>query len=239
MSIFNFGKKKVEKSCSCCGNCESCKKEEVIARVKVLGGGCAKCNELEASAVQALTELGMDTTIEHVKDYAKIASYGVMTTPALVIDEKVVSFGKVLKKDEVIEILKNLSRKPKVAFICNHNSCRSQIAEALGKKLASDVFESYSAGTIIKDRINEDAVRIMKEMYEIDMEKDQFNKKIEEIPAPDVVIFMGCNVSCPNIKSNHTENWELEDPTGQSDEFFKEIINKIYENIEKLKEKLS
>ena len=76
--------------------------------VKVLGGGCAKCNQLEAATVEALTELGMDTTIEHIKDWGEIASYGVMTTPALVIDGKVVSFGKVLKKDEVVKILKEV-----------------------------------------------------------------------------------------------------------------------------------
>ena len=89
--------------------------------------------------------------------------------------------------------------KPKVAFVCVHNSCRSQIAEALGKKLAGDVFESYSAGTALKDHINPDAVRMMKQLYGIDMEQTQYNKLIEHIPQPDVVIFMGCNVSCPYI----------------------------------------
>lgn len=129
--------------------------------------------------------------------------------------------------------------KPKVAFICNHNSCRSQIAEALGKSLASDVFDSYSAGTIIKNQINQDAVRIMKEMHKIDMEETQFNKKIDDIPKPDVVIFMGCNVSCPNVPCQYAENWGLDDPSGMSDDVFKETINSIYERILKLKEKIS
>ena len=85
--------------------------------------------------------------------------------------------------------------KKKVAFICVHNSCRSQIAEALGKHLASDVFESYSAGTETKLQINQDAVRIMKELYGIDMEAErQYSKLIDEIPVPDIAISMGCNV---------------------------------------------
>lgn len=84
------------------------KKRKTVWGVKILGGGCAKCNQLEAATVEALTELGMDTTIEHIKEWGEIASYGVMTTPALVIDGKIVSFGKVLKKEEVIKILKEV-----------------------------------------------------------------------------------------------------------------------------------
>ncbi len=84
-----------------------------------------------------------------------------------------------------------------VAFICNHNSCRSQIVEVLGKLYCSDVYEIYSAGTIIKTQINQDAVRLMKDIYNIDMEETQFNKKIDDIPNPNIVIFMGCNVDCP------------------------------------------
>lgn len=128
--------------------------------------------------------------------------------------------------------------KPKVAFICVHNSCRSQMAEALGKKFASDVFESYSAGTELKSHINPDAVRMIKKTYGIDMEKTQFNKLISDIPKPDVVIFMGCNVSCPNLTAQYMENWGLDDPTGKSDEVFAETIKKIEENIIALKEKL-
>ena len=129
--------------------------------------------------------------------------------------------------------------KPKVAFVCVHNSCRSQIAEALGKKLASDVFESYSAGTELKDHINQDAVRMMKKLHGIDMEQTQYNKLVTDIPEPDVVIFMGCNVSCPNVPSQYAENWGLDDPSGQSDEVFEETIKRIEENINCLKERLS
>lgn len=129
--------------------------------------------------------------------------------------------------------------KPKVAFVCVHNSCRSQIAEALGKKLASDVFESYSAGTELKDRINPDAVRMMKKIHGIDMELTQKSKLLSDIPQPDVVILMGCNVQCPMLVSQMTENWGLDDPSGKDDNVFAETINKIEQNIIKLRDKLS
>lgn len=129
--------------------------------------------------------------------------------------------------------------KPKVAFVCVHNSCRSQMAEALGKKLARDVFESYSGGTEVKDRINPDAVRMMKQLHGIDMEETQYSKLVSQLPQPDVVIYMGCNVSCPAFTAPYTENWGLEDPTGQSDKVFEETIQTIYNKILALKEKLS
>ncbi len=127
--------------------------------------------------------------------------------------------------------------KKKVAFICVHNSCRSQIAEALGKHFAGDVFESYSAGTETKPQINQDAVRIMKHLYGIDMEQTQYSKLISDIPNPDLAISMGCNVGCPFIGRAFDDNWELEDPTGKSDEEFKIIIKKIEEQIIALKER--
>ncbi len=126
--------------------------------------------------------------------------------------------------------------KKKVAFICVHNSCRSQIAEALGKHMASDVFESYSAGTETKPQINQDAVRIMKELYGIDMEQTQYSKLITDIPDPDVAIAMGCNVSCPSLGRVFDDNWELEDPTGKTDEEFIAVIKKIEEKISRLKD---
>ena len=126
----------------------------------------------------------------------------------------------------------------KIAFICVHNSCRSQIAEALGKHLALGVFESYSAGTETKTQINQDAVRVMKELYGIDMEKTQYSKLITDIPTPDVAISMGCNVSCPFIGRAFDDNWGLDDPTGKSDEQFKIIIKAIENNILRLKDQL-
>lgn len=129
-------------------------------------------------------------------------------------------------------------KKPKVAFICVHNSCRSQIAEALGKALASDVFESYSAGTETRPQINQDAVRLMKALYGIDMEQTQYSKLISDIPEPDIAISMGCNVGCPFIGRPFDDNWGLEDPTGKSDEEFKEVIDEIRVRIMELKQRL-
>lgn len=132
----------------------------------------------------------------------------------------------------------NCTGKPKVAFVCVHNSCRSQIAEALGKKLAADIFESYSAGTERREHINQDAVRLMKQVHGIDMEQSQRSKLLSDIPAPDVVILMGCNVGCPILPSQRTENWGLDDPSGQSDDVFLATIQQIEEKILQLKEKL-
>ena len=127
----------------------------------------------------------------------------------------------------------------KVAFICVHNSCRSQIAEALGRHLAADVFESYSAGTETKPRINPDAVRLMKQVYGIDMEAEgQHSKLLKDIPTVDVVITMGCNVQCPFLPCQWREDWGLEDPTGKPDEAFLETIRRIEEKIRGLKERL-
>lgn len=125
-------------------------------------------------------------------------------------------------------------KKPKVAFICVHNSCRSQIAEALAKKYASDVFDAYSAGTQIKKQINQDAVRLMKDIYNIDMEETQYSKLIDDLPSIDISIAMGCDVICPIVENQYTEDWNLDDPTGRDDEFFREIISKIERNIKDL-----
>ncbi len=126
----------------------------------------------------------------------------------------------------------------KVAFICVHNSCRSQIAEALGKHLASDVFESYSAGTETKPQLNQDAVRIMKALYGINMEDTQYSKLITEIPEPDIAISMGCNVECPFIRRPFDDNWGVEDPTGKEDEEFIVIIKEIESKVLELKQRL-
>lgn len=132
-----------------------------------------------------------------------------------------------------------MTRKPRVAFICVHNSCRSQIAEALGRHLASDVFESYSAGTETKPRINQDAVRLMKRRYGIDMERVQYSKTLSEIPAVDVVITMGCNVQCPFLPCSLREDWGLDDPTGKSDDEFEAVIDAIETNIRQLRRRLA
>lgn len=126
----------------------------------------------------------------------------------------------------------------RVAFICVHNSCRSQIAETLGKRFAADVFESYSAGTVLKGHINPDAVRLAKELYGIDMELTQRPKLLEDIPPVDIVVTMGCNVTCPFLPCKHREDWGLEDPTGKSDEEFKQVIDLIEHKILELKDKI-
>lgn len=124
--------------------------------------------------------------------------------------------------------------KKKVAFICVHNSCRSQIAEALGKYLRGGEYEFYSAGTETKPQINKDAVRLMKQLYGIDMEKEQYSKTFDKIPTPDIAVSMGCDVGCPYIGRAFDYNWNLPDPTGQSDEVFIEVIEQIEHNVRNL-----
>lgn len=128
--------------------------------------------------------------------------------------------------------------KPKVAFICVHNSCRSQIAEALGKHFAADVFESYSAGTETKPKINQEAIRLMKQLYSIDMEKTQHSKLLSEIPPVDIVVTMGCNVTCPFLPCKHREDWGLNDPTGKNDKEYTEVIKQIENNLLSLKKRI-
>lgn len=126
----------------------------------------------------------------------------------------------------------------KVAFVCVHNSCRSQIAEALCKHFAGDVFECYSAGTETKPQINQDAVRLVKELYGIDMEKTQYSKLLSDIPPIDIVVTMGCNVECPFLPCKHREDWGLDDPSGMGDIMFLETISLIRDKILGLKERI-
>lgn len=128
--------------------------------------------------------------------------------------------------------------KPTVAFICVHNSCRSQIAEALGKHLAADVFESYSAGTEIKPQINQDAVRLMKQLFGIDMEQTQRSKLLADIPPVDIVVTMGCNVECPFLPCKHREDWGLDDPSGMADYVFINTITLVNKKISQLKQRI-
>ena len=129
---------------------------------------------------------------------------------------------------------KNNPSKKKIAFICVHNSCRSQIAESLAKHFRGDEFDFYSAGTETKPQINQDAVRLVKKLYGIDMEQTQYSKLISDIPDLDVAISMGCNVTCPYIGKDFDDNWQLENPTGKSDEEFIKVINVIEEKVRSL-----
>ena len=128
-----------------------------------------------------------------------------------------------------------MSQKPKVAFICVHNSCRSQIAEALGKYLASDVFESYSAGTQTVPQINQNAVRLMKQLYGIDMEQRQYSKLLTELPPIDIVVTMGCNVNCPYLPCKYREDWGLDDPSGKDETEYRKTIAAIEQKMIVLK----
>ena len=128
--------------------------------------------------------------------------------------------------------------KPKVAFVCVHNSCRSQMAEALGKHLAADVFDSYSAGTALAPRINSDAVRTLQQLYGIDMERTQSPKLLSALPPVDVVVLMGCNVQCPTLPCSHLEDWGLDDPTGKSDAVFAATAQTIAQKVLNLRARL-
>ena len=128
--------------------------------------------------------------------------------------------------------------KPKVAFICVHNSCRSQMAEAISKLLAADTFEAYSAGTETKPHINPDAVALIKKRYGVDMEATQRSKLLSEIPPVDAVITMGCNVACPYLPCRHREDWGLDDPTGKGPEAFERTADVIEQKLLDLKKRI-
>lgn len=128
--------------------------------------------------------------------------------------------------------------KPKVGFICVHNSCRSQMAEALSKLYGNEVFDAYSAGTHVKPEINQDAVRIVKERYGVDMNATQYSKLIDELPPLDIVVTMGCNVDCPWLPSKHREDWGLDDPSGLDDDAFVNTVKAIETKIEDLKTRI-
>lgn len=133
-------------------------------------------------------------------------------------------------------------KKLKVAFICVHNSCRSQMAEAISKIFVSDIYEAYSAGTNIKNQINQDAVKVIKELYNVDMEEKQKSKLIDSLPNIDIIVTMGCEVECPYLPSLHREDWGLDDPTGKPIEVFietaKTIESKVIDLADRIKKGL-
>lgn len=124
--------------------------------------------------------------------------------------------------------------KPKVAFVCVHNSCRSQMAEAVAKKVASDVFYAYSAGTEVAPQINQTAVKLIDERYNVNMNETQSSKTLDGIPEVDIVITMGCNVDCPWLPSKHREDWGLDDPSGKDYSEFEHTLHLIEENMKNL-----
>lgn len=150
-----------------------------------------------------------------------------------VVEAAVNVLGKSYMEDKM-----NSSDKPKVAFVCVHNSCRSQMAEALSKQYAADTFEAFSAGTETKPIINPDAVRTMKQLYKIDMEKTQYSKLISELPPIDILITMGCNVECPYLPCKYREDWGIEDPTGKDDAEFNKTVLIIEQRVLELKNRI-
>ena len=128
--------------------------------------------------------------------------------------------------------------KPKVAFVCVHNSCRSQMAEAIAKILAADVFEAYSAGTEKENEINPVAVEVIKELYAVDMNATQHVKLLEALPRIDILVTMGCNVTCPYLPCQHREDWGLEDPSGKDKEAFLKTAALIKEKMLDLKKSI-
>lgn len=130
-------------------------------------------------------------------------------------------------------------KKVKVAYVCVHNSCRSQIAEALTNHYFSDFFVAYSGGTETKPQINQDAARLVKQLHDIDMNQNQYSKLIDAIPEVDVLITMGCNVECPYLPCLFREDWGLDNPSGQDDQTFIKTIDIIYEKIKQLKMRIA
>ncbi len=131
-----------------------------------------------------------------------------------------------------------MKEKMKVAFVCVHNSCRSQMAEAISKIVAVDSFEAYSAGTETKPQVNQDAVAVIKDIYGVDMNATQKSKLISDIPPIDVVITMGCNVNCPFLPCKYREDWGLEDPTGKDISEFIKTAKLIEEKVLELKNRI-
>ena len=129
--------------------------------------------------------------------------------------------------------------KPKVAFICTRNSCRSQMAEAISKILAADAYEAFSAGTDIKGPINPVAVRIIEKLYGVDMARSQRPKRLSEIPPADIAVTMGCGVQCPYLPCRHREDWGLEDPAGGPDDLFELTAKAIEEKVLDLKNRIN
>ena len=131
-----------------------------------------------------------------------------------------------------------MSRKPRVAFVCVHNACRSQMAEAIARILAGDVFDSFSAGTETKPAIDPTAVRLIREQYGVDMTETQYSKTLDALPEVDVVVTMGCNVQCPSLPCRCREDWGLDDPTGKEDSVYLAVMETIRQRVLELRREL-
>lgn len=127
---------------------------------------------------------------------------------------------------------------PRVAFICTHNACRSQMAEAIATYLAGDVFESFSAGTEIRGSIDGGAKEAVRRHYGIDIDESRRPKMLDEIPSVDIVVTMGCGVRCPALPCSYREDWGLDDPTGKGEEAFNAVVAAIHEKVLDLKTRI-
>lgn len=121
-------------------------------------------------------------------------------------------------------------KRPTVAFVCTHNACRSQVAQAMAQALAADALVVYSAGTNPANRINPDAARLLASEFGIASD-DLRPKTLSQIPEPDILITMGCGVECPNLPAAYREDWGLEDPTGMSDHAFLHVMRAIQQRV--------
>ena len=123
MALFNFGKKKEEEkkapACACSCGCPTSETEEItndccpeakdgICCIKVLGSGCKSCHEQYENAKEAVASMGLSVEVEYITDMQKVMEYGVMSMPALVVNEKVVAMGKVLESADVEKLLHKL-----------------------------------------------------------------------------------------------------------------------------------
>ena len=131
-----------------------------------------------------------------------------------------------------------MSRKPRVAFVCVHNACRSQMAEAIARILAGDVFDSFSAGTETKPAIDPTAVRLVREQYGVDMTETQYSKTLDALPEVNVVVTMGCNVQCPSLPCRRREDWGLDDPTRKEDSVYLAVMETIRQRVLDLRREL-
>lgn len=123
-----------------------------------------------------------------------------------------------------------------VAFVCTHNACRSQIAEALARSLAPGALEPYSAGTDPAPEADRDAMRVLRERFGVDAGA-QHPKGLSDIPRVDVVVTMGCGVACPQLPAAHREDWGLEDPTGRGDEAIARTVEEIRRRVIDLRDR--
>ncbi len=126
----------------------------------------------------------------------------------------------------------------KIAFVCVHNSCRSQMAEAIANHKYGEQLIAYSAGTHLKPQINQDAVSIINKLYDLDISGTHYSKLLDDIPKVDIVITMGCNVDCPHVECSFREDWGLTDPTSMDEIVFELTAKLIDEKIQNLLHRL-